>query len=38
MLVALYDHAVQIQRALDEVKDEYNILIHSCPNEKQGIV
>jgi ATP-dependent 26S proteasome regulatory subunit len=38
MLVALNDHAIQIQRALEEVKDEYNILIQSCMNAKQGIM
>jgi hypothetical protein len=27
MLVAINDHALQIQRALEEVKDEYNVLI-----------
>jgi hypothetical protein len=27
MLVALNDHAIQIQRALEEVKDEYDIKI-----------
>jgi hypothetical protein len=38
MLVALNDHAIQIQRALEEVKDEYNILIQSCLSAKQGIM
>jgi hypothetical protein len=37
MLVALNDLAIQIQRALEEVKDEY-ILIQCCLNAKQGIM
>jgi hypothetical protein len=38
LLVALNDHAIQIQRALEEVKYEYNILIQSCLNARQGIM
>lgn len=38
MLVALNDHAIQIQRALEEVESEYNILIQSCLTAKQGIM
>jgi hypothetical protein len=38
MLVALNDHAVQIQRALEEVKDEYDILLQSCLSAKSGII
>jgi hypothetical protein len=38
MLVALNDHAIQIQRALEEVKDEYDILIQSCSYARQGIL
>jgi hypothetical protein len=38
MLVILNDHAIQIQRALEEVKDEYNIIIQSCLNAKSGII
>jgi hypothetical protein len=37
MLVILNDHAIRIQRALEEAKDEYNI-IQSCLNAKNGIV
>jgi hypothetical protein len=36
MLVALNDHAIQIQRALEEVKHEYDILIQSCMNAHRG--
>jgi hypothetical protein len=38
MLVALNDHPVQIQRALDEVKDEYGIILQSCLSDKGGII
>jgi hypothetical protein len=38
MLVILNDHAIQIQRALEEVKDECNIIIQSCLNVKKGII
>jgi hypothetical protein len=38
MLVALNDHPVQIQRALDEVKDEYDILLQSCLSAKGRII
>jgi hypothetical protein len=38
MLVALNGHAIQIQRALEEIKDEYNILIQSCLSARQGIM
>jgi hypothetical protein len=38
MLVALKDQAVQIQRALDEVKDEYGIILQSCLSAKGGII
>jgi hypothetical protein len=38
MLVILNDHAVQIQRALEEVKDEYDVIIQSCLSAKGGII
>jgi hypothetical protein len=38
ILVALNDHAIQVQRALEEVKGECSILIQSCLNAKQGIM
>jgi hypothetical protein len=38
MLVMLNDHAIQLQRALEEVKDEYNIIIQSCLSAKGGII
>jgi hypothetical protein len=38
MLVALNDHAIQIQRALEEVKNEYDILIQSCMNAHKGVM
>jgi hypothetical protein len=38
MLVALNDHAIQIERALKELKDEYDILIQSCLSATQGIM
>jgi hypothetical protein len=37
-LVTLNDHAIQLQRALEEVKDEYDIIINSCVNAKSGII
>jgi hypothetical protein len=37
MLVALNDHTIQIQRALEEVRDEYNVILQSCLNAKTGI-
>jgi hypothetical protein len=38
MLVTLNDHAMQIQRALDEEKDEYDVILQSCLNAKSRIV
>jgi hypothetical protein len=38
MLVALNDHAIQIQRALEEVKNEDDILIQSCMNVHKGVM
>jgi hypothetical protein len=38
MLVMLNDHATELQRALEEVKDEYNIIIQSCLSAKGGII
>jgi hypothetical protein len=38
MLVALNDQTIQIQRALEEVKDEYDILIQSSLYARQGIL
>jgi hypothetical protein len=38
MLVMLKDHAIQLQRALEEVKDEYNTIIQSCLSAKGGII
>jgi hypothetical protein len=38
MLVALNEHAIQIQRALGEIKNEYDILIQSCMNAHEGVM
>jgi hypothetical protein len=38
MMVMLNDHAIQLQRALGEVKDEYDIIIQSCLGAKGGII
>ncbi|PNF34241.1 hypothetical protein B7P43_G17488 [Cryptotermes secundus] len=38
MLVTLNDHAIQIQRALEEVKNEYDVILQSCLNARSGII
>jgi hypothetical protein len=38
MLMVLNDHAIQLQRALEEVKDEYDIIIQSCLSAKTGVL
>jgi hypothetical protein len=38
MLVALNDHAIQTQRALEEVKNEYDVLFQSCLNVRNGVM
>jgi hypothetical protein len=34
----LNNHAIEIDRALEEVKDEYDIIIKSCLNARVGII
>jgi hypothetical protein len=38
VLVMLKDHAIQLQRALKEVKNKYEIIIQSCLSAKSGII
>jgi hypothetical protein len=38
MLVMLNDHAIQMQRALEEVRAEQNVIIQSCLSAKGGII
>jgi hypothetical protein len=38
MLVALNDQAIQIQRTLEEVRNEYDVILQSCLSAKGGII
>jgi hypothetical protein len=38
MLVALIECAIQIQWALVEVKNEYDVLMPSCMNARNGVM
>jgi hypothetical protein len=38
MLVELNNHAIQMQRALDEVRNEYDLIIQSCLSAEEGIL
>jgi hypothetical protein len=38
MLVALNEHAIQIQRALGQIKNESDILLQSCMNAHKGVM